>query len=537
MDTPAGFTRVVAANIQDSTGLKLLSGTLQFQPTDQNDLPIAAFAGGAGGPISEKAGIFPVAAGAIPADSFVADTSQTRLQNICYRVTVLDSQGNRLFLLRGVQVSGPVFSLDTYTPAGTPLALKVPGFNPRGPWAPSTAYALYDTLTYLGSSYTPTAPFLSGASFDATHLQLIAQRGNDGVVSGVQIAFAATRRPVENVFNPATVTMDAVLSTAGGVIGITNDPRFFVTDFITVAAGGWLVCNRNMEIAEAGYPQLGTCFYDINQQFLSGLVGVTAGTGVPVPAGAVYARFSTGTGGADGSGALTMKVYLAQSLPASATDPGIEAAAIAGSLATNLFDPSAVTLGNLLRIDGGGYYGFGDANFFVTDFFPVRAGGTVSCNMPTYGAVAGYPVFGTCFYDGQKNYISGAAGGAAGIVFAVPANAVYARTCGDQRSVNLTRMVIMRDVAIPAYYVYPGMTAAASLDLQATLTGPAAGKRLYLAGDSISAIYGGGWLPQLIANTGMVQVGQDAHTGRPTDAIFEFFGLNSSGAYTAVPTL
>jgi hypothetical protein len=111
-----GFTAFVANNIQDASGLPLAAGSLLVQPTDNNNLPITASSGGAGGQMVVAAATFPVAAGSIGAGNVVADTALTLPANISFRITVLDPQSRVLAVYKGVQPTGATFNFDTYTP-------------------------------------------------------------------------------------------------------------------------------------------------------------------------------------------------------------------------------------------------------------------------------------------------------------------------------------------------------------------------------------------------------------------------------------
>ncbi|HZL20551.1 MAG TPA: hypothetical protein VFG23_22660 [Polyangia bacterium] len=138
---PAGFTAFNASHIQDASGVVLLAGTLSVEPTDSNDIPIAATSGGAGGAILVRCATVAVETGSVPINFWVSDTSRTRPPNICYRVTVRDPSGMPIFTLPKVQPSGPFFNLDTYDPT-TPVI-------PTGTASatPPTGITFIDTIT------------------------------------------------------------------------------------------------------------------------------------------------------------------------------------------------------------------------------------------------------------------------------------------------------------------------------------------------------------------------------------------------------
>lgn len=128
----AGFVPFVAQNIEDVGGNKLAQGTVEVQPTDTNDVPIAAVAGGSGGALLSGApAIFQVTNGTLPAGAQVADTTQTVPQNICYRITIKNATGTPVSILKLVQTQTFTnLNLDTYVASQTPLTQFVRG--PQG---------------------------------------------------------------------------------------------------------------------------------------------------------------------------------------------------------------------------------------------------------------------------------------------------------------------------------------------------------------------------------------------------------------------
>lgn len=114
----AGFVAFTASNIQDVSGKLLAAGTLEVLPTDGNDFPITAAAGGAGGQMSNRVpAVFSITSGVLQAGAQIADTTQTKPANICYRFTIRDASGNPIDILKLVQTSAnTAFNLDTYQP-------------------------------------------------------------------------------------------------------------------------------------------------------------------------------------------------------------------------------------------------------------------------------------------------------------------------------------------------------------------------------------------------------------------------------------
>lgn len=172
----AGFVSFTASAIQDVSGSLLASGTVEVLPTDTSNKPITAAAGGSGGQmLANQPAIFsvgaaatpPVAAGAVQAGAMIADTTQTKPTNICYRITIKNAAGLPVSVLTLVQTTANTpFNLDTYAPNVGPQAVIQQG--PPGPaGAPggllATTPALADTS--LGSVGTSVA----SARADHTH--------------------------------------------------------------------------------------------------------------------------------------------------------------------------------------------------------------------------------------------------------------------------------------------------------------------------------------------------------------------------------
>lgn len=178
-------------------------------PADGNGKPISVTAPG-WGLVLPSALCSTVTAG-VMAPLPVPDANHTNALNpITYNVSiqVMSSgvpSGAAVVYTAIPGVTGPSFALDTYQPAvkvaltpantigggaGVPdhcttpslwLSTTAPvgyacrngtfaalGFNPRGPWAASTAYATNDVVTYGGSSYYAPTNFTSGLTFDST---------------------------------------------------------------------------------------------------------------------------------------------------------------------------------------------------------------------------------------------------------------------------------------------------------------------------------------------------------------------------------
>ena len=175
----AGFTPLVASRFQDAAH-NLLTGTLLIQPTDGLDKPITACAGGVGGQIAETPVAIPITNGVLAANTLVPDTSLTLPPNISYRLTLKDSNGAILSVLRGVQPTGGAnFNLDTYQPNVLAQAPYTPG---------DAATVTVGTVTELSAGSTPTVTNSGTASAAVLNFGIPAAAGGSSPLSGKKLA-------------------------------------------------------------------------------------------------------------------------------------------------------------------------------------------------------------------------------------------------------------------------------------------------------------------------------------------------------------
>lgn len=142
MPTPSGYTKLIATHIRkDVSDALLASGTLEVMATDASDKPITARAGGDDGGALCSVAVFTITGGALPDESYIADTSLTHPTNICYRFTVKDETGKKILVASKAQPSGETFDFDKFEPNVAPQALIQTG--PTGPAGPDTAPTQY----------------------------------------------------------------------------------------------------------------------------------------------------------------------------------------------------------------------------------------------------------------------------------------------------------------------------------------------------------------------------------------------------------
>jgi hypothetical protein len=89
------------------------------------------------------------------------------------------------------------------------------GFNFRGAWTASTAYAPYDVVTYDGQTYAVTAAFTSGVTFSSANLGLLAA---SGAVRTVGAGLSAAG--VNQTTALALTTDESVVTSVGTGMGV-----------------------------------------------------------------------------------------------------------------------------------------------------------------------------------------------------------------------------------------------------------------------------------------------------------------------------
>jgi hypothetical protein len=178
--TVVGWVAFTANNIQNALGQTLATGSLQIQPTDGNNLPITARAGGLGGQIVWAPACWPITAGSVGSNRLVPDVSATSPTYISCRITVLDAQGRILSVYKGVQPTGASFNFDTYTPNVPAQAPYVTGPTgppgPTGPAGPSGGSPFVGQVQNLTTATVPATALnpltvMANTVIDANHFQ------------------------------------------------------------------------------------------------------------------------------------------------------------------------------------------------------------------------------------------------------------------------------------------------------------------------------------------------------------------------------
>ena len=207
----------------------------------------------------------------------------------------------------------------------------------------------------------------------------------------------------------------------------------------------------------------------IPQQTLTGgstlVLGQIAGTAAP----GNDPRFSQITVNTNNIAALNAKTT-----SAATTTGGVTGAQMAVYTARfgprNLITPSTVVTNYLINAGNGALESYPqDYNMYVSDFFPVTPGGSVSANFAT--AVYGHTNYGYTFYDAGQNFISGVGGVAANASVSVPMTAVYARYTSQIQNGAISGLVVFGNLSQPGHYVYPGSSPEASAAILSASSG------------------------------------------------------------------
>lgn len=245
MSKPSGFTTITASNLMDPAGNKI-TGTLVVQPTDGNDRPITA---AAGGQLLGKTPPIAVTEGALPANFWLPDTTLTYPRNISYRFSFYDTNGVPFGKpLVGVQFSGDTFNLDTYVPNVPTQAVISAG--PQGPPGEVTNAALSDAINALAISL---GGELSGTTYGTDN-----PGSNNTTPIGI---FAGLNTPCTAAGPLSSVSVQA--ATSGGILtlyiytlsssGVTIVDKWTVTvpttGIVTFNAGTDFAA-RNLEVGQ-----------------------------------------------------------------------------------------------------------------------------------------------------------------------------------------------------------------------------------------------------------------------------------------------
>jgi hypothetical protein len=411
-------------------------------------------------------------------------------------------------------------------PAGPPMSFL-------GAYNSGTTYAAGQVVSYSNASY---ASLIGGnvgnepdtATSDWT---LVAAPGG---IANASLANLVSRLPLgANLLNVATVHSGYYASSVDGTLVASSG--FYVSDYIPANSGGQMVSSLPVHVEEAGL-----CFYDQNLSFISALGGIAAGTPFSVPSNAMFVRITASAPGDNTfstspspSQVNTWMVAWGATLPASyqsfAAASAVQIVSSVLSLVphiptgVNVLDPSAVTQGYYLN-EADGTVVAGN-QIMVSDYMLANPGGEMVSNFGIHVGASG-----AAFYDANKNYISGVSNVADNVPFSVPSNAVYVRmTPALVNGTDLTNpsgWMVAWGSTLPANYV-PFRPSQASVS-------PAAGSRMGVIGDSISAIFSDAWQNVVTSRLGMSITFQDARPGRQWSQAFENYGDPSVGGTLSI---
>lgn len=366
-----------------------------------------------------------------------------------------------------------------------------------------------------------------------------------------------------NIFDASVgLTPNAYITYTTGAQTALGDGTYKASPFMSVIPGGQIILNT-----AAGTDGLnGLAWYDVDQNYISGLAGstVTANTALTAPANAMFVRIGFKTATVTES---TLMIILGNTLPGSYVsfggapqsyvDTQIATVNTAVAAKADLGDALALSAGLLpsganmllqstVTKDAGvsranGALTTGLTNVYATDYIPVVPGQTYVIKV---GQASGNSGYGIAYYNKSKVFVS--AGPAlpwtAGTTFTVPAGVYYIRSTGYYAAgtAELTTQMITQGSTAPTTYASNPFdaiatanttAAAAQTTAAAKLSSPWAGKKFGVWGDSISASYSQNWQNRVIAFHPMTLPFQDARHGRRIAEWDENYNL-SGGVYT-----
>jgi hypothetical protein len=227
----------------------------------------------------------------------------------------------------------------------------------------------------------------------------------------------------KNLFNKAAVTLDKYMSCLG-VIG--DSTAYLYSDYIPVTAG--LQYSGNGSNHKIRF----SCYFDANKSFVAGGfdgAGSTEQTTFTVPTGAAFiiiTTYKTELNSFQFEQAAAPTAFAAyyekfgipghddNSIPSTAVQPITIDKILSASKGKNLFNGVLATTGYYCDTDGMKY---ANAAFSYSDFIPVTVG------LVYYGTGGAHPMKKTCYYDANKNVVSG--GGSEVYSFTVPSGVAY----------------------------------------------------------------------------------------------------------------
>jgi hypothetical protein len=260
------FTTITGAFVQDASGIKLAAGTICFQPTDANSLPLNFQAGG-GGQSSLRPVCATVTNGVIgnivgTSTAFqVATPASTTPTGIAYTVQVKDSAGKVVITYYKVQPTGASWSFDAYAPSAVTLPTPTPAsitgnFTVNGNLS-VTGSSILGTITFttLNAGTINASVAVNTAALNATGasaLATLSTTGNSNLATSSGSVGVGTASPISKLANTTTTSADS-----GAVGGIATSLNWAISaaGYGAVLANSSTAANANgLLVAVANLP-------------------------------------------------------------------------------------------------------------------------------------------------------------------------------------------------------------------------------------------------------------------------------------------
>jgi len=229
---PAGTISVTAANVVDSTGTKLVSGTAYFAPVDTKGNKISFHL--ASGQVLSRPVSTVVTNGAF--STFLADTAHTVPANVCFSVSIIDNASGDDVLGGGYTCVQPSSAASWCTSTVCNFDGYVPNLAPIGITYPATMAVGTVTNTFPGG----TAAVINVGSPSNSILNFVLPQGIQGPIGAPTSGVNLTPTASQHIIAPFGVDTDA--TSFNGVLNaaraVGSDIGAKINTLIAACAGG-----------------------------------------------------------------------------------------------------------------------------------------------------------------------------------------------------------------------------------------------------------------------------------------------------------
>jgi lysophospholipase L1-like esterase len=247
-------------------------------------------------------------------------------------------------------------------------------------------------------------------AFEPSAIDYVARNIPSEYRSNVESAFNLMYNGI-NAVDYSAVTQGKYVNVSSGAI--ESDAGFAITDYIPIRHGMTLTANHYADSNSTG-----TCFYDINKQFIAGYIGSSTNRVIVAPEGSAYAIV---TDKASGISELTIYVSIAEiKNTVKASTDNIDKAESSVFNGENVIDQTLVSENTRISRTTGA--ASSNTGTFATHYIPIREGMRLTMNK-----VIDSSGYGTAFYDINKKFIQGYSSSSANKVLTAPEGSAFVR--------------------------------------------------------------------------------------------------------------